>query len=69
MAELKAKQLREMKLEDLNKKLSELRLELMKEIANAKLGRPVKNPGKIRKLKRAIARILTIKKEKSGGKK
>ncbi|MEM5834374.1 MAG: 50S ribosomal protein L29 [Candidatus Aenigmatarchaeota archaeon] len=69
MVELKAKQLREMKLEDLNKKLSELRLELMKEIANAKLGRPVKNPGKIRELKKAIARILTIKKEKSGGKK
>ncbi|MEM5882917.1 MAG: 50S ribosomal protein L29 [Candidatus Aenigmatarchaeota archaeon] len=69
MKELKAKQLREMKLEDLNKKLSELRLELMKEMANVKMGRPVKSPGKIKELKRAVARILTIKKEKSGGKK
>ncbi|MEM5793885.1 MAG: 50S ribosomal protein L29 [Candidatus Aenigmatarchaeota archaeon] len=69
MKEFKAKQLREMKLEDLNKKLSELRLELMKEMANVKMGRPVKNPGKIRELRKTIARILTIKKEKSGGKK
>lgn len=53
-----------MKIEELNKKLSELRLELLKEMGNVKMGRPVKNPGKIRELKRTIARILTIKKEK-----
>jgi len=69
MAALKVKQLREMKVEDLNKKLSELRLELLKEMSNVKMGRPIKNPGKIRELKRSIARILTIKKEKIGGKK
>jgi large subunit ribosomal protein L29 len=69
MAALKVKQLREMKVEDLNKKLSELRLELLKEMSNVKMGRPIKNPGKIRELKRSIARILTIKKEKTGGKK
>ncbi len=64
MAILKSKQIREMKIEELNKKLSELRLELLKEMGNVKMGRPVKNPGKIRELKRTIARILTIKKEK-----
>ncbi len=69
MTVLKVKQLREMKIEDLNKKLSELRLELLKEMANVKMGRPIKNPGKIRELKRSIARILTIKKEKIGRKK
>jgi len=69
MAALKVKQLREMKVEDLNKKLSELRLELLKEMSNVKMGRPIKNPGKIRELKRSIARMLTIKKEKIGGKK
>jgi large subunit ribosomal protein L29 len=69
MTALKTKQLREMKIEDLNKKLSELRLELLKEMANVKMRRPIKNPGKIRELKRDIARILTIKKEKIGGKK
>jgi len=64
MAILKSKQIREMKIEELNKKLSELRLELLKEMGNVKMGRPVKNPGKIRELKRTVARILTIKKEK-----
>lgn len=64
MAILKIKQIREMKLEDLNKKLSELRLELLKEMGNVKMGRPIKNPGKIKELRRAIARLLTIKQEK-----
>lgn len=53
-----------MKIEDLDKKLSELRLELLKEQGNVKMGRPIKNPGKIKELRRTIARILTIKSEK-----
>lgn len=53
-----------MKLEDLDKKLSELKLELVKELGNVKMGRPVKNPGKIKELRRAIARLLTVKQEK-----
>ncbi|MEM5802138.1 MAG: 50S ribosomal protein L29 [Candidatus Aenigmatarchaeota archaeon] len=69
MAILKIKQIREMKAEDLRKKLEELRLELSKELANIKMGRPIKNPGKIRALRKTIARILTIKKEKSQSKK
>ncbi|MEM5853052.1 MAG: 50S ribosomal protein L29 [Candidatus Aenigmatarchaeota archaeon] len=58
------KQLRELKDEDLNKKLSELKLELLKEMGNVKMGRPVKNPGKIKQLRKNIARILTIKNER-----
>ncbi|MBU5537637.1 MAG: 50S ribosomal protein L29 [Candidatus Aenigmarchaeota archaeon] len=50
---------------DLDKRLSELKLELMKEIGNVKRGRPIKNPGKIRVLRKDIARILTIKRQKS----
>lgn len=70
MAILKTKQIREMKPEDLEKKLNELRLELLKEMGNVKMGRPIKNPGKIKELRRAIARLLTIKqKRKSGVKK
>jgi large subunit ribosomal protein L29 len=68
MAILKIKQIREMKDEDLNKRLSELRLELMKELGNVRMGRPIKNPGRIGELRKAIARILTIKKERSKGK-
>jgi len=61
MAILKVKQIREMKPEELAKKLSELKLELAKEHGNVKMGRPVKNPGKIREMRRAIARLTTIK--------
>jgi len=68
MAVLKIKQIREMKKEELDKKLSGLRLELLKELGNVKMGRPIKNPGKIKELRRTIARILTVKKEKEGKK-
>lgn len=68
MAILKVKQIREMKKEESQKKLSELKLELLKEQANVKMGRPIKNTGRIHELRKAIARILTIQKE-SGVKK
>jgi len=55
--------MRKLKPEDLNSQLRELKLELMKELSNVKMGRPVKNPGKIREIKKNIARILTIKRE------
>jgi len=67
MAILRMKEIREMKPEDLNKKLSELRLELMKEIGNIRMGKASKNTGKVKQLKKAIAQILTVK--SSGGKK
>lgn len=60
---MKIKEIRGMEKKDLGKKLSELRLELMKEIGNVKRGRPTKNPGKIHVLKKSIARILTVKKQ------
>lgn len=68
MAVLKLKQIREMKEEEIEKKLSELRLELLKELGNVKMGRPIKNPGKIKELRKAIARILTLKRERKGKK-
>ena len=64
MAILKTKQIKEMKIDDLGKKLSELRLELLKEQGNVKMGRPIKNPGKIRVLKRTISRLLTVRHER-----
>lgn len=68
MVILKKRQIREMKAEDLNKRLSELKLELAKEYGNVKMGRPTKNPGKIRALRRTIARILAIQHERGGKK-
>ncbi|HKZ45628.1 MAG TPA: 50S ribosomal protein L29 [archaeon] len=63
MAIIKIKQIREMKLEEVTRKISELRLDLFKEMGNVKMGRPIKNPGRIKELRRTISRLLTVKKE------
>ncbi len=60
---LRTKEIREMKQEDLSKRLYELRLELMKETGNVRMGKASKNTGKIKQLKKTIAKILTINKE------
>jgi large subunit ribosomal protein L29 len=54
---VKIQEIRKLKTEDLDKKLSELKLELSKELGSVKMGRAVKNPGKIKQLKKSIARI------------
>ncbi len=64
MISLRVKDIRTMENKDMSKQLYELRLDLMKEVGNVKRGRPIKNPGRIRVLKKDIARILTIKREK-----
>lgn len=61
---MKTKELRKTRPEELSKKLSDIRLELAKELGNVKMGRAVKNPGKVRELRRAIARILTVQRER-----
>ena len=60
---MRVKEIRAIDKKDLDKRLSEMRLDLMKEIGNVKRGRAVKNPGRIRVLRKDIARILTIKNE------
>lgn len=64
MAILRTKELREMNEKDLDKKLNELKLELAKEKANINIGASVISPGRIKEIKRTIARIETIKREK-----
>ncbi len=51
---------------DLENKLVELKKELMKINSQVATGTIPKNPGKIRVIKRTIARILTIKNQKGG---
>ncbi|MBI4894531.1 MAG: 50S ribosomal protein L29 [Candidatus Aenigmarchaeota archaeon] len=63
MAMLRTKQAREMSDKDRNSRLSEMRLDLMKETGGIRMGKPLKNTGRIGELKRSIARILTIKNE------
>lgn len=64
MAVLKSRDARKMGNDELEKRARELRLEVAKEKANIAIGAPVSSPGKMRDMKRTIARILTIKKEK-----
>ncbi|NOQ37803.1 50S ribosomal protein L29 [archaeon] len=63
MAIIRAKNIRDMRAEDRFKKLKELKLELFKEKGKIDVGGISDNPGKIRELRRTIARILTIDKE------
>ncbi|MCX8178362.1 MAG: 50S ribosomal protein L29 [Candidatus Aenigmarchaeota archaeon] len=62
---MKKKDLKKMSESDLDKQLKELRLDLLKEKGNVEMGGNVKNPGKIRSIRKTIARILTLKSQKS----
>ena len=59
MAILKMKKIREMNQKDVEEKLRELQLELSKERASAEVGGTVKSPGRIKEIRRTIARIKT----------
>lgn len=61
MAILRSKDIRKMSKSDLDKKQEEIRTELMKLRAQKSAGSTPENPGRIRALRRTIARILTIK--------
>ncbi len=60
---LSTTELREMGLEDRIARLNELRHELMQERGVQAMGGSTPNPGKIRTIRRQIARILTINRE------
>ena len=64
MAILKSRDARKLDKSELDKKAGELRLEVAKERASIAIGAPVSSPGRMREMKRTIARVLTIKKEK-----
>ncbi len=63
MAIVRVKEVREMSDEQIEKQLKDLRNELLKERAITATGGAPENPGRIRELRRTIARILTIQKE------
>jgi large subunit ribosomal protein L29 len=62
---LRVRDIRAMSSEDRRKKLTELRTELMRLRTMIKAGGSVENPARIRELRKAIARILTIENEQS----
>jgi large subunit ribosomal protein L29 len=63
MAELRTREIRRLSKEDLAKKLSDLRADLLHERGVSSMGGAPYNPGKIKSLRRQIARIETITKE------
>ncbi|MCD6237187.1 MAG: 50S ribosomal protein L29 [Thermoplasmata archaeon] len=60
---LSSKEIRELKPEEREEKLKELRQELMHERGVAAMGGSPPSPGKIKQLRTSIARLLTIMKE------
>lgn len=60
---LRLKDIRAMSFEDRRKRLTELRTELMRLKTMIEAGGAVENPGRIRELRKTIARILTIENE------
>jgi len=68
MVIVKKKELKEMGASDLTKRLSELRLELSKNRSQIAVGGSVQNPGRVREIRKTIARMLTqIKMKKITG--
>jgi len=63
---LKIKEIRNMPPEEREKKLKELREELMHERGVAAMGGSPPNPGKIRQLRKSISRLLTVIGEEKG---
>lgn len=66
---MKKKEIQKLSKEDLEKKLTELRLELMTLQGQAATGTPPKNPGRIKQIKRIIAKLLTKQKQQAEEKK
>ncbi len=59
-------EIRDMSGEERERRLSELRTELVRMRTMVKAGGAVENPSRIRDIKRTIARILTVMNEEAG---
>ncbi len=63
MEEMKAKLIRKMSSEEIRKKYSDLREELMRERGISAMGGAPPSPGKIESLRRQLARMETVMRE------
>jgi len=66
VAILRPSEIRDMNVEEMRAKLRELRTELARARATVAAGGSPENPARIRELRRTIARVITIMKEKGG---
>jgi large subunit ribosomal protein L29 len=64
MVILRKKEIRTMDTKILDEKLEDLRKELMNIRSKISMGTVPENPGKIKEIRKTIARIITIKKSK-----
>lgn len=64
MVILRSKEIRAMEIDEIQKKLDELKAEHAKNVSKSAAAGVYEDPGKIRELKRTIARTLTIMNEK-----
>ena len=67
MAILRKAEIRKMSREDMDKKLEDLRKELMR-LNTQRTQSSLEKPGRVKEVRRTIARILTIRKEVKGNK-
>ena len=61
---IRRKSLKELKNDDIDKKLNELRLELAKERSQIAVGGSPSNIGRVKELRKSIARLLTEKRKR-----
>jgi large subunit ribosomal protein L29 len=61
---MKGKEFSKMTNEELDKKMEELKKDMMKQNAQRASGTMMKNSGQLRNIRRNIARILTVKNKK-----
>jgi large subunit ribosomal protein L29 len=66
MAIIKKSDLNKMSKTELDKKMNELKRELLKVETQKSMGMVPDNPGRVRELRKTIARIMTIKKRRGG---
>ena len=64
---IRVKEIRGMSLEDRHKRLGEFRTELLRLKTMIKAGGTIENPARVRELRKAIAKILTIQREQELG--
>ena len=65
MAILRSEEIRDLSIEEMKERVRELKNELLRERAIIASGGAPENPGRIKEIKRTIARILTIMAERS----
>jgi large subunit ribosomal protein L29 len=60
---MRVKEIRSMSAEDRSKRLGEIRVELLRLITMIRAGGTIENPARVKELRKAIARILTVNHE------